>query len=115
MVFQATQCSSLLGLCNLEFSAAIFPTLKLQNSIVICGSHHVDQLVEENKIQHIRVNKFFRPFSQFFVLESNCILSPVRILVRAMAKMAVAPLYVSYIGSSEKDSSSSLIHLNLAD
>lgn len=57
MVFQATQCSSLLGLYNLEFSAAIFPTLKLQNSIVICSSHHVDQLVEENKIQESKIQQ----------------------------------------------------------
>lgn len=56
-IFQATQCSSLLGLYNLEFSAAIFPTLKLQNSIVICSSHHVDQLVEENKIQESKTQQ----------------------------------------------------------
>lgn len=34
---------------GLKLSAAVFPTLKLQNSEVISGSHHVDQLVEENK------------------------------------------------------------------
>lgn len=97
MVFQATQCSSLLGLCNLEFSAAIFPTLKLQNSIVICGSHHVDQLVEENKIQRIRDNKFFKPFRQFScVLESKRILGQARVSVRALMKIAVALLNLSY-------------------
>lgn len=32
-----------MALCNLELSAAVFPTLKLQNRIVICSSHHVDQ------------------------------------------------------------------------
>lgn len=34
---------------SLKLSAAVFSTLKLQNSEVISGSHHVDQLVEENK------------------------------------------------------------------
>lgn len=34
---------------HLELSAAVFPTLKLQNRIVIRSSHHVDQLVEENR------------------------------------------------------------------
>lgn len=31
----------------LKFSAAVLSTLKLQNSKVIRGSHHVDELVEE--------------------------------------------------------------------
>ena len=33
----------------LKLSAAVFSTLKLQNSKVISGSHHVDQLVEERQ------------------------------------------------------------------
>lgn len=37
-----------------ELSAAVFSTLKLQNGKVISGSHHVDQLVEENKRKAVR-------------------------------------------------------------
>lgn len=39
---------------QLKLSAAVFSTLKLQNGKVISGSHHVDQLVEENRIQAVR-------------------------------------------------------------
>lgn len=114
MVFQATECSSLLGLGNLEFSAAIFPTLKLQNSIVICGSHHVDQLVEENKIQHVR-DKFFRPLRQFFVLDSKSTLGGNDFKWR-LWKHPLSINYLSRIGCCRgKNSNNSLLHRNLAD
>ena len=48
----STRHSQLVALCSstsLKLSAAVFPTLKLQNSKVISCCHHVDQLVEENR------------------------------------------------------------------
>lgn len=35
----------------LKFSAAVLSTLKLQHSKVICGSHHVDELVEKTHMR----------------------------------------------------------------
>lgn len=97
MVFQATQCSFLLGLYNLEFSAAIFPTLKLQNSIVICSSHHVDQLVEENKIQESKIQQGdgSSPLGQLSILLQQMLLwAPSRV------KMQIITCHFSGEGNS---------------